>query len=359
VLIIVAAIAVVLRLWPLMVVSGTERAMDPNGDSVGYVDLAHGLSSGCGFARLSNGKCMSPQINRTPGYPLFLSLMPDLRIALAVQALLSGLMIFVLGAFVSSRWGLSAGLIAATLVALDVPSIVYSNEIMSETLFTVFFVLGVLAALSARPRGNRGQRFALVTLSSILFGAAILVRPIGQFAVLAPAMIPLAFAGVSWPRRIGYVALIVSIPAMVVAGWSARNYRVSGVASFSTIGAINFFYYRAGGTLAYASHVGWEAELKKLTPPDKRAGFTRQAIKIIAHHPVAFVEMTTWTLLYLCFVPDRAPLSHLLGVQQSFPIVEPARCERARPLPLFIPRRARPGAPSTVMNFTRRQHCWR
>lgn len=160
-------------------------------------------------------------------------------------------------------------------------------------------------------------------LSSLLFGSAILVRPIGQFAVVAPSMIPLAFAGVPWRKRIGLVALVVSIPAIVVAGWSLRNYRLSGVASLSTIGAINFFYYRAGGTLAYASHVEWEEELQKLTPPDRRASLTKQAIKIIAHHPEAFAEMTTWSFLYLCFVPDRTPLSHLLGVQQSFPLDEP------------------------------------
>lgn len=78
VLSLVATISVLLRLWPLMLADGTERLMDPNTDSGAYVELAHGLRSGCGFARVSNGKCLSPEVNRTPGYPAFLSLMPDL-----------------------------------------------------------------------------------------------------------------------------------------------------------------------------------------------------------------------------------------------------------------------------------------
>jgi hypothetical protein len=40
-------------------------------------------------------------------------------------------------------------------------------------------------------------------------------------------------------------------------------------------------------------------------------------------HPVAFAEMTAWSLLYLCVVPDRGPLSHLLGVQRSFSVEDP------------------------------------
>ena len=160
-----------------MLADGTERLMDPNADSGAYVELAQGLRSGCGFARISNGNCFPPENNRTPGYPVFLSLMPNLWIAMVAQTLLSGVMIFVLGAFVSARWGLSAGLVASALVALDVPSIVYSDEIMTETLFTVLFVLGVLAGLcAANRRCGEGQRLALVMLSSLLFGSAIFVR---------------------------------------------------------------------------------------------------------------------------------------------------------------------------------------
>jgi 4-amino-4-deoxy-L-arabinose transferase-like glycosyltransferase len=250
--------------------------MDPDTDSVAYVELAHGLQHGCGFARISDGNCLSPEVNRTPGYPIFLSVMPDLWVAVIAQALLSGVTIFALGGFVSARWGFSAGLVTATLVALDVPSIVYSDEIMSETLFTSAFLLGVLAGFcAANGQCDKRRRFALELLSSLLLGFAILVRPIGQLAVAVPSMIPLAFAGTPRLKRIGFVALVVSIPVIVVAGWSLRNYRLSGVAAFSTVSALNLFYYRAGGTLAYASHVGWLAELHNLTPPDRQTSLTK------------------------------------------------------------------------------------
>jgi hypothetical protein len=133
-----------------MLVDRTDQVMDPDTDSVAYVELAHGLRKGCGFARLSNGTCFSPEINRTPGYPVFLSLLSNLWVALIVQTLLSGLMIFALGNFASARWGLSAGIVASRLVALDVPSIVYSDEIMTETLFTVFLSLAFWPCFARR-----------------------------------------------------------------------------------------------------------------------------------------------------------------------------------------------------------------
>ena len=43
-------------------------------DSIGYMRLADGLRTGCGFApRWQNGTCGPAEIERTPGYPVFLA----------------------------------------------------------------------------------------------------------------------------------------------------------------------------------------------------------------------------------------------------------------------------------------------
>ena len=48
------------------------------------------------------------EVNRTPGYPFFLLAMPSIESALIAQATVAGVLIFVIGVFVSRRWGSSA-----------------------------------------------------------------------------------------------------------------------------------------------------------------------------------------------------------------------------------------------------------
>jgi hypothetical protein len=319
----IAVFALLLRLGSIFPLGGTGRWMDPNTDSVGYVALANGIRHGCGFAPMNKGKCLAPEVNRTPGYPLFLAAMPSIESALIAQAMLAGAVIFVIGVFVSRRWGSSAALVTSLLAAVDVPSIVYGSEVMTETLFMAAFTFAVLAELSAlHPRCGDTRRLGFLGLASLLFGYAIFVRPIGLFAVPAAAMIPLFAMRVGRSKKIACFATIIAVSFVVVAGWSLRNRALTGSTAYSTIGSRNLFYYRAGGTLAYAHGIGWEAELRKLQAP-AFANLNGYALRIITAHPIAFAEMTAWSLLYLCVVPDRGPLSHLLGVQQSFLVEDP------------------------------------
>jgi hypothetical protein len=249
--------------------------------------------------------------------------MPSIESALIAQATVAGVLIFVIGVFVSRRWGSGAAFVTSLLAAADVPSIVYGSEVMTETLFMAAFTFAVLAELSAmHPRCGDARRLSLLGLASLLFGYAIFVRPIGLVAVPVAAMIPLLAMRAGWLKRIAFFGTVVAVSFVVVAGWSLRNRAVTGTAAFSTIGSRNFFYYRAGGTLAYAHGIGWEAELHKLPAP-AFANLNGYALRIIMAHPVAFAEMTAWSLLYLCVVPDRGPLSHLLGVQRSFSVEDP------------------------------------
>jgi hypothetical protein len=97
---------------------------------------------------------------------------------------------------------------------------------------------------------------------------------------------------------------------------------VAGIATFSRIGAINLFYYRAVGTLAFASHTRW-AETLARTHPLPNTDLSVQAARLILHHPVAFVEMTLWSLFYMSWVPVRASLAQVLGMGWDSRIVDP------------------------------------
>jgi hypothetical protein len=320
----IALAALAVRIVPVVTRSDVGWAMEPNGDSVAYIGLADGLKRGCGFAWWTGDHCGSaPETNRTPGYPVFLSLMPGLRVALIAQGLLWSIFCFFVGQFAATVAGARAGYCAAGLLAADVPSIVSSNEIMSETLFTALLVGAVLAELQALRDGNRTLKVnCLLALASAMFGLALLVRPIAELETPLIILAPMLFEGASRSRRASLVLLLAAGPVVCGTAWALRNYSIAGVATISTIGGLNFFYYRAVGTLAFASRTGW-AETLARTHPLPNGDLGAQACRIILHHPFAFIAMTLWSFFYLCWVPDRAPLAQVLGMRSVSRLEDP------------------------------------
>ena len=83
ILLALAMLGLALRLGPLL---RAGVLMDP--DSTRYIELAQGLNHGCGFARWANGACATVEVFRTPGYPLILAAVGNLRAVVAIQAIL-------------------------------------------------------------------------------------------------------------------------------------------------------------------------------------------------------------------------------------------------------------------------------
>jgi hypothetical protein len=63
-IVLIALVAIGIRLIPLA--RGANFAILPGGDSKQYLELAEGLRNGCGFARLINRVCATPEVFRTP-----------------------------------------------------------------------------------------------------------------------------------------------------------------------------------------------------------------------------------------------------------------------------------------------------
>src|SRR5580704_7077626 len=183
ILLAIACGALILRLLPLLRPGDGWAVLD---DSHGYLALAHGLLSGCGFARLINGACRSPELYRLPGYPFFILMMPSLRVAVFVQALLGALTCLLVGWFTWAQWGLTAGIIAQTLLALDIPSIVASSTIMSDCLFQALLTSAVLLQLLAISPGSANRKsFWLVLAAAVLLACTVLIRAI---AIVVPLL---------------------------------------------------------------------------------------------------------------------------------------------------------------------------
>ena len=112
-------------------------------------------------ARFEGGYCASADVSRPPGYAFFVAMMPGLRTVLVIQAFLGAALCIWLGVVRQHALGQWRRLTAATLLATEVPSIVYGRMIMSEALFKFLLTGAILLQLSAIIEDELNARTAL------------------------------------------------------------------------------------------------------------------------------------------------------------------------------------------------------
>ena len=281
-------------------------------DSFTYLAPARSLLHGAGF--LNNFGL--PDTVRTPGYPLLLVLFAAHTLPIIILQHLANVALAVLiYVFVITRSGSRLmALVASLIFAIDVPTIHYANKILSETLFTVL-LYGVFVMTLQRRR---------LPLIAILAGALVLVRPIALFYFL-----PLAILLAIWRIPIRQLAIFVALALALPLGWAVRNRVRTGVFTVSSIGSMNLLNHRAAGALAIEDagedftkdlldeqnglqEDADDAVQKALNVDDAaevpvavRARFySSYAMRVIAHHPVAFVELTIRGLFVNLFDSD-------------------------------------------------------
>jgi hypothetical protein len=298
-------------------------------DSTQYVQLDNGLVNGCGFARLINGTCQSPELLRTPVYPIFLTALPGVRTVLAVQSLIGGLVCLALGMLVFRFWNYKAALICTSLLAFDIPSIVLANQLLSEQLFTVLVLIAVvppLLLISGSARIARPESIAV--LSGLAAAAAILTRPIGLVLLLFAALPFFEIRAFPLGKRLKLATIAVVILIVAIGGWSLRNYRVAGYWGLSTVGAINLYYFRAPGVLAKVRNINFNDAQQQLSsrigipyeniyePRRQSSALDHQmnvrARKILLTYPVQTILMTAEGMIFNSLTPMRSELSNWL-----------------------------------------------
>jgi hypothetical protein len=326
---VIACLAFVFRIYPLARNDMVWALNNP--DSIGYIRLADGLRAGCGFAPLwQNGTCGPAEIERTPGYPLFVSVLPNLRRVLALQAVLGAGTCLLVGLFALRYWGLTAGIIAESLTGFDLASI-GTNNIGTETLFTWLIIVAILLQLTIVGRTVIDLwSIAGVLITALLVGVAALVRPIGQvlLIIVVLGIVPLRMPSLQKKLILSTLALLLSVA--VIVGWSYRNYLRTGIWTFSTIGAINLNYWLAAGVLAHESNkttdevrsdllrsVGRESgapDLWSMTFDENPREMRSRGLQVVLSHPLVTVLLVTEGFLRSCIMPpNRFFVSTFLG----------------------------------------------
>jgi hypothetical protein len=280
-------------------------------DSFTYLAPAKMLLTGHGFAT----KPGVPEVLRTPGYPLLLTLFGTRAIPVIVMqhvmnvGLAVGIYLFAMRRL-GSRF---IAMTAAILFAIDPPTIHYANKLLTETLFTA--LLFVVFAIGGQAR--------VPVLHGVLTGVLVLTRPV---AIVYFVVMAVCFAIQRVPRRT--IAIFVAAALAVPLAWAVRNRIVAGNFTVSVIGANNLLLHRAAGAMAILDEGDFDKDLvteqrdlleeahdiieqkehveaaEDLPEAVRAPYYSALARRVILQHPVAFALLTLRGLLVNIFDSD-------------------------------------------------------
>lgn len=144
-------------------------------DSLGYHNLA---------LCIKNNFTFCGDAFRTPGYPFFVSIIyfisgNHVSHVLFIQIFLNLISIVLMYKIGAALFSEKTGFIAAVLFSLDLHHIIFIYYILTETIYTTVFLLGLYYFIKAIKTNQ--LKFFLMT--GILYGISALIRPISQFYI--------------------------------------------------------------------------------------------------------------------------------------------------------------------------------
>lgn len=327
--VVVAIVLLRAAFFAYFLISGGET-LEP--DSRTYLILSDNLTNLGWFSR--SAEAFSPEVFRTPGYPLFLSLFSLLGLDSLYWVSAAQEMIYLATAFLfyhGIRRLLNEDIARVGLVflLLEPGGLAYPKFIISESLF-VLFIIGAVLLVGIYFR-DLGWRKLLI--AGLLLGLATLVRP-------AATYLPLLFGVVIWLRarhrtRAALHAGVMALAFMaVLTPWLVRNYVhfgtlfVSGQTSnmlanyhvpivWESVRGLSF----EEGQAMMKSHVAETAAVegsKRNHPLDSVEVFELQqslALEELARHPVDYAKQWFYGVLKTSLGVNVTELYHAIDIR--------------------------------------------
>ncbi len=323
--ILVSAGAVRLALLAPALRDADHRVMTP--DSQGYVQLARALRQ---RGRFAGGRQQDePEIFRTPGYPAFLALLgpdepdgsADGRWVLIVQILLDVGLVMLTYWLGKTLVDARIGLLAAMFQAFSPLAAASCCRILSDSLYTFFFIAAVLWMV----RHLRGGGWRALVASAVALGAACYVRPVAQ-TMAALFVLVLLFR----PRRFRRSAVFAGVFLACVGPWIVRNAAVADYTGFSDYAGSAMYYFAAPEAIAQAERRPAEDVRKEMRARDAEyrkahgeetigQGARRrqhEALEIFARYPWAYLAVHVKGCLGY-WLPGASDVLELAGFTQG------------------------------------------
>jgi 4-amino-4-deoxy-L-arabinose transferase-like glycosyltransferase len=262
-LIVILALAVRFAIFPFVVKD--EQRMFTIGDAYEYDAIARNITENHSFYRsewVSYGFPLSMRSDiffkepfdafRPPVYPLFLAGVYSIfghkpYAAIIIQILLGCLacvFVYKIGEVFIQK---GVGFIAGLLMALDFPTAIYTNLLITETLFVLLCLLSVYFILKFFKEGKR----AYLIYSGIFLGLSTLCRPIIQYFIIL--MVPLFFVVYRKEIKKGLLSclLYILVFLVVITPWALRNYTTYGSFKLTAMSGWNLLVYNAAYLESY------------------------------------------------------------------------------------------------------------
>jgi 4-amino-4-deoxy-L-arabinose transferase-like glycosyltransferase len=189
-LVVIGLAAICLRLAYQAAMAHFGGSYDNGSDSGKYIAVAKSIMQYGHPVTVGEDGRLHDDVNYMPFYPFFLASIfslfgaDNLRAVVTIQAFLDGMTVIVIGVAAKS---MSARLVVpAAITAAVIPNfLVHSSNVLTETLFMLFYSGGLCALLWAL----RGTRIvSLLTVAGVLFGFGLLTRPVMVYFM--PFIIP-------------------------------------------------------------------------------------------------------------------------------------------------------------------------
>jgi 4-amino-4-deoxy-L-arabinose transferase-like glycosyltransferase len=225
-------VALLFRVVTVMVLD-----IPPESDYAAYQLMAQNFLSGNGFTDGENQAFMSA------GYPL-LVLVPvfaltgnSLLAAQLVNAFLGAITVLICY-FVARRAGAGrvAGLVAASLLTLYIPSWIYAEYIAKENLMAPLMLGIIWCALGLAKKAS----YTIAALSGLLFGLLALTGN-AALSIGGAVLVALAFSKTAFGRKVVSAGIIGVIAVAILTPWLVRNYHVVGAPVINSNSGFNLY----------------------------------------------------------------------------------------------------------------------
>lgn len=294
--------AIVLLAFGLRVAWALYSKADPTDgrfdDSLLYHFLAIGIRDNFSYVNPFTGV---PTATWPPGYPTFLAGVYSLfgtsveaaNVAQAVLGALTVGAVYMLGRQLFDR--AAAGL-AALLLAVMPGQIFFTGILWSEVLFTLLFVVSLIA-IAALPNRPARERLAWAAATGLLIATAAYVRETGLSLIIVAALY-WGWSLRSWLASVRFGGVLALVVVLLITPWAVRNtvQLDGGLIVLSSSGGTNFWRgHHEGATGGFDSI---DPLIDRSKPRDERGGEAdahqrgiREGLQFLVRNPVEEVRL--------------------------------------------------------------------